>query len=337
MSSYDTSSDTDPCIYTFCKASTDICKLRIDFESMTVDTSSGYIAYPLVAARGDAFNNGLSLGKCDTDFVTITNPGGTSPPKICGVNTGQHMFIDASSSCNDIKVDIDTGVSTTRSWQIKVTQYTCASQMIPVENCLQYHTGTSGTFYSFGWDTSVTTITSTTHNHLQDQHYEVCFRRERGYCSLCLTAQIWGTAAIIMTSYGVSAAGSAIGHQATDSLCGLGLAAIAQTNNHLDYIEVVNLQPSIGTTATAGAHKMCGFVWNSIAIGALHAIAGAIFTSCTWSTPFKFGVRFNAEEINLDVATAAAIAAIVSENVEMTTGAGTGMTGFYMAYWQNTC
>ena len=46
--------------------------------------------------------------------------GGPSPPKICGVNTGQHMYIDASDQCNNINIDIDTGSSTTRNWNIKV-------------------------------------------------------------------------------------------------------------------------------------------------------------------------------------------------------------------------
>ncbi len=47
---------------------------------------------------------------------------GKAPPVICGVNTGQHMFVTASDQCNQIKLDIDTGTSTTRSWQIKVKE-----------------------------------------------------------------------------------------------------------------------------------------------------------------------------------------------------------------------
>ena len=49
--------------------------------------------------------------------------GGKSPPVICGVNTGQHMYLDASPSCNDIKIDVNTGSTTTRQWQIKVATY----------------------------------------------------------------------------------------------------------------------------------------------------------------------------------------------------------------------
>ena len=62
-----------------------------------------------------------------TDTMTFSNPGGAVPPTICGYNTGQHMWVPASDSCNQINIDIDTGStsSTTRRWQIKVTQYKC--------------------------------------------------------------------------------------------------------------------------------------------------------------------------------------------------------------------
>ena len=36
VSSYSTSSDSDPCTYTFCKANSDVCKLRIDFDTMVL-------------------------------------------------------------------------------------------------------------------------------------------------------------------------------------------------------------------------------------------------------------------------------------------------------------
>merc|ERR1712061_630951 len=36
MSSYSVSSDSDPCTYTFCKTNSDVCKLRIDFDTMVL-------------------------------------------------------------------------------------------------------------------------------------------------------------------------------------------------------------------------------------------------------------------------------------------------------------
>merc|ERR1719347_928959 len=38
LSSYSTTSDKDPCTYTFCKTTSDVCKLRIDFDTMVLNS-----------------------------------------------------------------------------------------------------------------------------------------------------------------------------------------------------------------------------------------------------------------------------------------------------------
>ena len=44
--------------------------------------------------------------------------------------------------------------------------------------------------------------------------------------------------------------------------------------------------------------RICGYVFDADAANlAIHAIAGAIVTACTWQTPFKWGVRFDSSEI----------------------------------------
>merc|ERR1711971_223267 len=138
ISTYSTSTDSDPCIYTFCPTSTDVCKLRIDFDTMVLTAPSGLSSTPAAA-------DSITVGDCTVDSLTVSNPGGVTPPTICGYNTGQHMFVPASSQCNQINIDIDTGTTTTtRKWQIKVTQYECGNMMAPEQDCLQYHTTTSG-------------------------------------------------------------------------------------------------------------------------------------------------------------------------------------------------
>ena len=142
ISSYSTSSDSDPCTYTFCKTNSDVCKLRIDFDTMVLTAPVTYVANPTAAST---YLYGSYIGDCTTDTLTVSNPGGAVPPTICGYNTGQHMWVPASDSCNQIHIDIDTGsTGTTRKWQIKVTQYECNNLMMPKLDCLQYHTATTG-------------------------------------------------------------------------------------------------------------------------------------------------------------------------------------------------
>ena len=142
ISSYSTSTDSDPCTYTFCPTNTDVCKLRIDFDTMVLTAPA------TVTAASAAVS--ITVGDCIYDTLTVSNPGGAVPPTICGYNTGQHMFVPASSQCNQINIDIDTlTTTTTRKWQIKVTQYECGNMMAPEQDCLQYLTASSGKAIAF--------------------------------------------------------------------------------------------------------------------------------------------------------------------------------------------
>ena len=55
------------------------------------------------------------------------------------------MWVPASDSCVTVTLNIDTAsTTTTRSWNMRVTQYECGNLMAPEEECLQYHTATTG-------------------------------------------------------------------------------------------------------------------------------------------------------------------------------------------------
>lgn len=298
--------------------------------------------YVLPTSAALATQASVETGSCATDRMTISNPGGSAVPVICGYNTGQHVYIDASDSCNSINLDMDTGSSQNRKWQFRVTQYECSSRNAPVRNCLQWFTGISGEFASFNFDTSATTV-SLTAVHLQDQYYDICWRRERGYCSLCFSVKI-SAAADAASSFGISASGAPAAFQsAADSLCSFApttaiVGGVAITTNglgpaHTDFISVVNLQPSIGTTNTAGATRVCGRIFEA------RSAQAATATACTWSAPFKWGVHFDGGEIIAQIGAAAATGTTM-ENVqpaELIAGQGQGYTGFYMSYWQNKC
>ena len=41
MDTFSISTDKDPCTYTFCRTNTDVCKLRIDFDTMVLSPPAG--------------------------------------------------------------------------------------------------------------------------------------------------------------------------------------------------------------------------------------------------------------------------------------------------------
>merc|ERR1719216_381226 len=235
---------------------------------MVLSPPGGFTTYaaPLPAGASD---DSITAGDCNTDSLTITNPGGPVPPTICGYNTGQHMFIPVSSQCNQINIDIDTGsTTTTRKWQIKVTQYECGNLMAPEQDCLQYHTASSGTIASFNWNTASTSVSSSQY-HLSSQYYDICIRRARSYCSICYSPSITSTTTGTAASYGLSAGSvAAIQTNAIGSVC-TGVTTLSTTigsNVGLgDYLDIIALQPSTGTTGTLNENRFCGVLFNAAA------------------------------------------------------------------------
>lgn len=169
------------------------------------------------------------------------------------------MFLDVTDECVDINIHIDTlDTTTSRSWAIHVKQYTCGDTNAGPTGCLQYHTGTAGDIATFNWDLSGTdTSIFATTTHLANQNYDICFRREEGYCRQCYSPKF-------ATSFGV-------GLTATDAMSGAGKSCYSPNT---DYIEIPGAQEgSVSTSSseftvkdstTFGDSRICGQFFTSI-------------------------------------------------------------------------
>merc|ERR1712123_272563 len=99
-----------------------------------------------------------------------------------------------------------------------------------------------------------------------------------------------GTGNGVASSYGVGASSTGAAQtSAVGSLC-TGITAQPPTPTAMgfgDYLEIANLQPTIGTAGSVVAGtRICGVFFNAIA----DAIEQA--TACSFATPFKVGVHF---------------------------------------------
>lgn len=86
----------------------DICQLKVNF-----------IDFILAQPTGD--------GACTNDYFTVT--GGSSPvPRICGDNSGQHVYVDFSGD-NPLTITIATSGAFTfnRRWHLHLQQIGCDS------------------------------------------------------------------------------------------------------------------------------------------------------------------------------------------------------------------
>ena len=94
------------------------------------------------------------------------------------------VYVDVSGSqCNDLNMLLGaSGVGnsiTTRSWSIRITQYSCNYPNLAPEGCTEYF---------FGSDTgTITNYNNGGGTHLNDQFQKSCIRREKGNCRICYT------------------------------------------------------------------------------------------------------------------------------------------------------
>lgn len=148
--------------YTVQKVASDICFFRLDFETFTTQGPADSTENPNTCR--------------DTFKVTTTS--GITPPTICGVNTGQHMYIDAGNQASDtatLAFTFGATVNAARNWEIKVSQIACSNPNRPPAGCLQYHTTPVGRISTFNYLAAAST-------HLANQEYSICVRRNAGFC-----------------------------------------------------------------------------------------------------------------------------------------------------------
>merc|ERR1712156_14566 len=153
--------------YTVNKCSDDICWLRLDFETFTMEG-------PTATDEGATT---AGTGACKDTFTVTSSTSSGSYPVICGDNTGQHIYVDIGneSSGTATLAFAFTGASTQRKWDIKVAQIQCGTRYTPSEGCFQEHRGYTGTIKSFNFNTAAGP-------HLENQNYAACVRREAGMC-----------------------------------------------------------------------------------------------------------------------------------------------------------
>lgn len=294
-----------------------VCQLRLDFDSFTLNdpisstTSTGKAVNKVIIADGVGASQAVTLrGTCGTDSFQAFGDTtlSTNPPTICGINTGQHMYVDASDQCNILQMGFGSGTSATvtSAVTIKVTQVKCSSKLRAPDGCLQYFTEDTGTIQSFN--------NGGTGLHLAAQDYRLCVRPNRGMCSICYSA------ATTDFGLGVYSKGTDANSFA-DTYCGT-----LNEEGSADFITIPGgvCPPGVAALAAAlgsndrycGTHLMC--TKNDFT-------SNAVSTVCSMQRPFRIDVFTDLWE---DTAIAASAEG----------GATNGPTqvGFALDYWQQT-
>jgi hypothetical protein len=304
-----TSPGAGQCGVTVCKCNTDICQLRIDFNTFVIAgpntvTLSNFkvVAGSISTTAGMA---GSQATQCQTDTFTVTgNGGGTTPPVICGTNTGAHMYVDASNMCNQLNFQlgvngIGTTIPSTRSWNLQISQISCLDPNLPPQSCTQYFYGTSGTG-------TVNTFNYVNSIQLANQLQTICIRRERGMCKICYsppTTTDFSISGLTTKTKGIMGMGC----------CNWGSSGTAAIAKGFDCLRIPGARKVTATVAANPLAAGSNFCGNKLAT----TVAGGAgqHTICSRQQPFM--LQFESDAFSLGAAIAA-------------------QKGFKLIYWETT-
>jgi len=264
------------CTVKICKAKASIVQLRLDFETFNIAGPSSADTITVATASNNVLtDNGQGTASnlatvCLDDAFAVSNPGGQSPPVICGNNNDMHMYVDASADCNALTFTLSdtTSIIAGRSWTVRVTQYDAGFENLAPAGCTQYFWNkedSDGTLYSYNYN-------SGNGPHLADQKQVICIRREENKNTICYSA---ADADIAIS--GVD------GATATAAHCGGYDAAGPGTLSYADALLIPMAQLPAGTLLQNG--NFCG--QGKAFIGNMAGTATKYNQICSQSVPFR--------------------------------------------------
>jgi len=163
------------------------CQVRLDFDTLTLGAPDA------------------KTSLCSADSLQVSG----SPAdfgKICGANSGQHIYLPIGSS-DDVATLTITGASattTSRDWKIRTTYIPCDSPMLAPEGCLQYYTADSGAIKSF----NNVAATADQLSQIGGLHYSACVSSPASACGLSLEASAFSLSGDASAADGTAEKGS---------------------------------------------------------------------------------------------------------------------------------
>merc|ERR1712241_731749 len=133
------------CNAQICPTTTNICQIRLDFDTFVITGPSTVTVSVGLFLGGEGNVAGVAQmdrGQCKSDTFAISNA--PHIPVVCGTLTGEHMYIDASTDCNNLEFvfgQTAVGLTTlaTRSITIKASQLACGDSNLAPSGCSQYY------------------------------------------------------------------------------------------------------------------------------------------------------------------------------------------------------
>jgi hypothetical protein len=191
--SYTTVTSSTSIVYTINKMSSDICQMRLDFNTFV-------IAGPTVSDQ--VYTAATQNHNCLNDKLLLATTGNTNMyPTICGILTGEHLYVELSPTSSDaLTITISQFLVTTapaasvaqRVWDFQTSQITCYATHRAPSGCMRYFMTEYGKITSLNfYKVSGSSTGSNLQNsglQLGSQDVKTCIRRSKGMC--CVEYQV---------------------------------------------------------------------------------------------------------------------------------------------------
>ncbi|XP_063218627.1 uncharacterized protein LOC134528890 [Bacillus rossius redtenbacheri] len=159
--------DVGSCTFLVDKINPRVSQLRLDFDTFE-------LAAP---------TNGTCV---ENQFIVTGQNINSIVPVLCGINTGQHVYVDVDEKRGPFKLSVvSTGGMFPRTFRIRVTQLKKGPSLAP-KHCLQYYTDTMGTIEMFNYNSMGNTL-GVMPSYLNNLNYVICIKKNPGYCSITYT------------------------------------------------------------------------------------------------------------------------------------------------------
>ncbi|XP_037910167.1 uncharacterized protein LOC119650976 [Hermetia illucens] len=129
------------------------------------------------------------LGNCvDDQFVVSGQNKNFLVPIICGINSGQHMYIDVDTAPErQLQISVVGRSAAPRGFSIRIIQL---RYYLAPRYCLQYFTEPTGYIKSFNYDNVGNIVEGRMASYLNNLNYAICIERMPDKCSITYTNQV---------------------------------------------------------------------------------------------------------------------------------------------------
>jgi hypothetical protein len=269
--------DAGECAATICPIDDTISQIRLDFTTFVIGdpSDSAVAAIPTIRGVNDPVNAAAighsTAGQCLQDTFIVTSPGSPGSDTLCGTNSGEHLYIDASQSCNTLMFILGAEPAMEPMWSITVRQYAEDFTNLAPKGCDQYHFDSDdNAALNLEGEVSSFNYNNGNGRHLASQHQTICIRREAGMTRVCFSQA--GDTEINDFRISSGVAGDATlmssGLIGIFSMAGAGGATMAACGNYgtdglgvdYDFVHIPKAQAKIGDVfaKVPGNHNFCG-------------------------------------------------------------------------------